>query len=102
MTILDDLATVLCLLRVGSEIIVFLKQSCRGVSTYLRLFMSPDETHTHSLYIFIYALISTIAGQLPTLHAVRIHFPMDNSKKLLLTTYSVSSGLLLTPAGQPT
>jgi hypothetical protein len=55
-----------------------------------------------SLYIFIYALISTLAGQLPTLHAVRIHFPMDNSKKLLLTTYSVSSGLLLTPAGQPT
>jgi hypothetical protein len=30
---------------------------------------------THSLYIFKYVLGSTIAGQLPTLHAVRTYFP---------------------------
>ena len=39
---------------------------------------------THSLYIFKYALGSTIAGQLPTLHVVRICLPIDNTSYYLL------------------
>jgi hypothetical protein len=50
---------------------------------------------THSLI-----LSSTIAGQLPTLRAVRIYLPINNPK-LLITIYYVPSGLLLTPIGQP-
>jgi len=56
--------------------------------------MSLDEIHTWP-YILKYALDSTMAGQLPTLHAVRIHFPMDNSKSLLTKFYALS-GLFLT------
>ena len=55
---------------------------------------------THSLYIFKYALGSTIAGQLPTLHAVRIYFPINNPE-LLLTIYYARSGQPLTQLGIP-
>ena len=90
------------LLTTGSCSKNIFKRFWCGVSSHLlTIYVPRRKTHTQP-YIFKYATGSTIAGQLPTLHAVRIHFPMDNSKKLLLTTYSVSSGLLLTPAGQPT
>lgn len=42
-----------------------------------------------------------MAEQLPMVHAVRIHFPTDNSKSLL-TKFYVLSGLLLTSFIQPT
>lgn len=42
-----------------------------------------------------------MARQLTTLHAVRLHFPTDNSKSLL-TKFYVLFGLLLTPFSQPT
>ena len=58
-----------------------------------------DKRHTQPLYCE-YALSSTIAGQLPTFHAVRIYFPTDNPELLLIIFY-VSPGLLLTPTGQP-
>lgn len=50
--------------------------------------------HTHSLYFWI-ALGNTVAGQLSTLHAVRVCFPTDNPE-LPLTVCYVPSGLLLT------
>lgn len=49
--------------------------------------------YTHSLYIFKYALGSITAGQLPTLHAVRIYLPTNDS----IITYYVSFGLPLAP-----
>ena len=39
---------------------------------------------THSPYILNYALRGTIAGQLSTLHAVRIYFPIGNPSYYLL------------------
>jgi hypothetical protein len=61
--------------------------------------MFLDERHTQPL-IFKYALCSTIAGQLPTLPAVRIYLSTDNPKPSL-TIYYVPSELLSTPARQP-
>lgn len=52
--------------------------------------------HTHSLNI----LICSIAGWLPTTHAVRIHFPIHNSELLFTNSY-VPSWLLLTLMSQP-
>ena len=52
---------------------------------------------THSLYIFKYALGSTIAGWLPTLHAVSIT-PIYH---VLFTVLLYLSGLLLTQLGSP-
>ena len=50
--------------------------------------------HAEPLYLQP-ALSSTIAGQLLNLYVVRIYFSIDNPK-LLLTTYYILSGLLLT------
>jgi hypothetical protein len=61
--------------------------------------MFPDERHTQP-YSFKYALNSTIAGQLPALHAVGIYFPIDNPNSSLTIDY-VPSGLHLTPTEQP-
>jgi hypothetical protein len=80
----------------GAVVQKYLIQSWRRVSSYLRPLMFPDERHTQP-YICKYALGSTVAGQLPTLHAVRVHFPTDKSQ-LLLTGYYVPSGVLLTHA----
>ena len=62
--------------------------------------MLLDERYTQP-YILKYALGSTIAGQLPILHAVRIHFPIDSSELLLPNSYA-PSGLPLAPIGQLT
>ena len=62
------------------------------VSSYLKPFMFLDKSH--SLYHFKYALGSTIAGQLPTLHAVRIYLPVDNPE-LLLTMFHLGCSELL-------
>ena len=56
----------------GAVVQKYLIQSWRRVSSYLRPLMFPDERHTQP-YICKYALGSTVAGQLPTLHAVRIY-----------------------------
>lgn len=44
---------------------------------------------THSLYVFRYTLGSTIAGQLPALHAVRICLP-NNNPELSLAMFHCS------------
>ena len=61
------------------------------VSSYLKPFMFLDKSH--SLYHFKYALGSTIAGQLPTLHAVRIYLPIDNLKPSVRIYYAPSEQL---------
>ena len=59
--------------------------------------MLLDEKHSQSLYLQ-QTLNNTRAGMLPTLHAVRIYFSIDNFK-LLLTIYYVPSELPLTSTG---
>lgn len=56
--------------------------------------------YTHKVFISTTALNSTIAEQLPTIHAGRIYFPIYQPK-LLLTIYYVPSRLPLIPTVQP-
>lgn len=51
--------------------------------------MFPNKRHTQTVFIFYYALFSTIAGPLPILHAVNL--------KLLFTKFYVLSWPLWTP-----
>jgi hypothetical protein len=51
--------------------------------------------------IFLNVLSFYCYISLPTLHAVRIYFPINNPK-LLLNIYYLLFGLLLTPVGQHT
>lgn len=57
-------------------------------------------TDTHSLYIFLIYLRSTVDGQLLALHAVRIFFPVSNPK-LSHTICYVPPWLLFTRLGSP-
>jgi hypothetical protein len=48
---------------------------------------------THTVLFFKYVLGSTIAGQLPTLHVVRIYLPIDNPKPSLTIYCSIWAAL---------
>ena len=62
-------------------------------------FMFPNEKHTHIAFIFYHALIITLAGPLPNLHAVRIYLlPITPSHYVLILSSTLPA---LDTARQP-